>query len=84
MVEVRIRREWLDETGNLLVAAQQARGVSVAPLMMDRKPVASGRLAYDLKHDLPRVLTRCQRISDDLIAFIASRPPVEDELEEAA
>ena len=108
MVEVRIRREWLDQTANCSVAAatmeiadaaerewfgrgrfvphdrRQARGVSVAPLMIDRKPVASGRLAYDLKHDLPRVLARCQRISDDLIAFIASRASVEDELDEAA
>jgi hypothetical protein len=72
MVEVRITREWLDQTGNR------------PPLMVDRKPVASGRLAYDLKHDLPGVLARCQRISDDLIAFAASRPPTEDELDEAA
>ena len=48
------------------------------------KPVASGRLAYDLKHRLPRVLAGCQRISDDLIAFARSRAPVDDELDEAA
>lgn len=86
MVDVRIMREWSGQTGNRPVIAEiaeaveqcgrvpharrQARGVSVTPLMVDRKPVASGRLAYDLKHDLPRVLARCQRISDDLIAFV--------------
>lgn len=77
-------REWFGRGQFVPHDRWRARGVSLAPLWTDRKPVPSGRLAYDLKHDLPHVLTRCQRISDDLIAFVRSRPPIEEELHEAA
>jgi hypothetical protein len=77
-------REWFGRGRFVPHDRRQARGVSLAPLMLDRKPAANGRLAYDLKHDLPRVLAICQRLSNNLIAFVASRPPIEDELDEAA